>query len=90
MDNFPVLPPAVFSWTTRVLIVAGGLAVTVAVIWGATLAARHAPAAVKSVNDADSDSTAADAICSAGRREATDGAPLPARQAFSRRLSGAR
>ena len=70
MDNFPVLPPAAVSWTTRVLIVTGGLAVTVAVIWGATLAARHAPAHVKSVNDADLDPAAADAICSAGRNEA--------------------
>lgn len=70
MDNFPVLPPAAISRTTRVLIGAGGLAVAIAVIWGATLAGRHAPPVVKGVNEADIDPTAADAICSASRREA--------------------
>ena len=81
MDNFPVLPTAAVSWTTRVLIVAGGLAVTVAVIWGATLAARHAPPAVKGVNEADVDPAAADAICSASQREAAQEVSRESRKA---------
>lgn len=81
MDNFPVLPPAAISLATRILIGAAGQAVAVAVIWGATLAARHAPAAVKHVNDADVDPTAADAICSAGMREAAQDVSSESRKA---------
>ena len=65
MDNSPILPPAAVSPASRVLIGAGGLALTVAVIWGATLAARHALPFAQDVNDADFDPMAVNAICSA-------------------------
>jgi hypothetical protein len=65
MDNFPIMQPVILSPTARILIGAGGLAVALAVAWGATLAARHAPPSGQGVNGADSDPMAASAICSA-------------------------
>ena len=70
MDNFLIVQPAAVAPATRVLIGAGGVAVAVAVIWGATLAARHTPPTVQGVNDADFDPMTADAICRSGRASA--------------------